>query len=293
MNQPSPIIGFPCSITTRYNRLLGCDGKAVDRIARSEQSSITDFNLAFFKEAQMFRSLCGFVFFAAVLCLPGPQCAGQEVPKHIQKQQERYTISLDLEFSRKNANVMEDTLSVLFGIDPNAYATGFLVGEGRVLTAYHVVSGNLSDAKKINLGFKAKDELNVKVYVNGCRATVLKVDEAADLALLEICGSQKARTPIFQIAPGKDEKLLLIARPHGNKMVSRGVLHGSYTLRGQEYWSAKLASRDGYSGSPVYNDKAEIIGVFTGYDRIQDVALISPAIKVQKLLEDLNSSSKP
>jgi S1-C subfamily serine protease len=241
----------------------------------------------------MVRSFCAFVFLAIVLGLPGPQCAGQEVPKHVQKQQERYTISLDLEFSRKNANVMEDTLSVLFGIDPNAYATGFLVGEGRVLTAYHVVSGNLSDAKKINLGFKAKDELNVKVYVNGCRATVLKVDEAADLALLEICGSQKARTPIFQIAPGKDEKLLLIARPHGNKMVSRGVLHGSYTLRGQEYWSAKLASRDGYSGSPVYNDKAEIIGVFTGYDRIQDVALISPAIKVQKLLEDLNSSSKP
>jgi S1-C subfamily serine protease len=241
----------------------------------------------------MVRSFCAFVFLAIVLGLPGSQCAGQEVLKHVQKQQERYTISLDLEFSRKNANVMEDTLSVLFGIDPNAYATGFLVGEGRVLTAYHVVSGNLSDAKKINLGFKAKDELNVKVYVNGCRATVLKVDEAADLALLEICGSQKARTPIFQIAPGKDEKLLLIARPHGNKMVSRGVLHGSYTLRGQEYWSAKLASRDGYSGSPVYNDKAEIIGVFTGYDRIQDVALISPAIKVQKFLEDLNSSSKP
>ena len=241
----------------------------------------------------MVRSFCGFVFFAIVLCLPGTKCAGQEVPKHVQKQQERYTISLDLEISRKNANVMDDTLSVLFGINPNAYATGFLVGEGRVLTAYHVVSGNLSDAKKINLGFKPKDELNVKVYVNGCRATILKVDEAADLALLEICGSQKARTPIFQIAPGKDEKLLLIARPHGNKMVSRGVLHGSYTLRGQEYWSAKLASRDGYSGSPVYNDKAEIIGVFTGYDRIQDVALISPAIKVQKLLEDLNSSSKP
>jgi S1-C subfamily serine protease len=241
----------------------------------------------------MVRSFCAFVFFAVVLCWPEPQCAGQEIPKRVQKQQERYTISLDLEFSRKNGNVMEDALSVLFGIDPNAYATGFLVGDGRVLTAYHVVSGNLSDAKKINLGFKPKDELQVKVYVNGCRATILKVDEDADLALLEICGSQKARTPIFQIAPGKDEKLLLIARPHGNKMVSRGVLHGSYTLRGQEYWSAKLGSRDGYSGSPVYNDKAEIIGVFTGYDRIQDVALISPAVKAQKLLEDLNSSSKP
>ena len=240
----------------------------------------------------MARKFCGFVFFAVVLCLPGPRCAGQEVLSQVQKQQERYTLSLDLEFSRKSGNSLEGTLSVLFGMDPNGYATGFLVGDGLVLTAYHVVSGNLSDAKKINLGFKRGDELTVKVYVNGCRATVVKVDKDADLALLEICGSQKAKAPTFQVTPDKDEKLLLIARPHGNKMVSRGVFHGSYTLRGQEYWSAKLASRDGYSGSPVYNHKAEIVGVFTGYDWVQDVALISPAIKAQKLLEELNSSQK-
>jgi len=241
----------------------------------------------------MIRRFCGFVFFALVICLPGVRCIGQDSPNQVQKQQERYTISVDLEFTKKNGNPLEGTLSVLFGMDPNGYATGFLVGEGRVLTAYHVVSGNISEAKKINLGFKPSDELYVKVYVNGCRATILKVDEDADLALLEICGSQKARTPTFQTAPSKDEKLLLIARPNGTKMVSRGVLQGSYTLRGQEYWSAKLASRDGYSGSPVYNEKAEIVGVFTGYDRIQDVALISPAIRAQKLIEDLNSSSKP
>jgi S1-C subfamily serine protease len=241
----------------------------------------------------MARKFCGVVFFAVVLALPGLRCAGQEVPSQVQKQQERYTLSLDLEFSRKNGNSLEGPLSVLFGLDPNGYATGFLVGDGRVLTAYHVVSGNLSAAKKLNLGFKLEDEITVKVYVNGCRATILKVDKDADLALLEICGSQKARAPTFQVTPGKDEKLLLIARPNGNKMVSRGVFHGSYTLRGQEYWSAKLASRDGYSGSPVYNNKAEIVGIFTGYDWVQDVALISPAVKAQKLLEDLDSSPKP
>lgn len=241
----------------------------------------------------MARKFFGFVFFAVVLCLPGVRCAGQQVLSQVQKQQERYTLSLDLEFSRKGGSPLEGTLSVLFGIDPNGYATGFLVGDGLILTAYHVVSGNLSDAKKINLGFKPEDELTVKVYVHGCRATILKVDKDADLALLEICGSQKAKAPTFQVTPGKDEKLLLIARPHGNKMVSHGTLHGSYSLRGQEYWSAKLASRDGYSGSPVYNQKAEVVGVFTGYDRIQDVALISPAIRAQKLLEDYIQVPKP
>jgi S1-C subfamily serine protease len=234
------------------------------------------------------------VFFAVVLYLPGPRCAAQETLKRVQKQQERNTLSLDLEFSRKSANSLEGTLSVLFGANPNAYATGFLVGDGLVMTAYHVVSGNLSDAKKLNLGFRPEDQLEVKVYVKGCRATVIKVDPEADLALLEICGSQKTTTPpTFQRAPAKDEKLLLIARPNGRKGVSKGTLQGSYNLRGRDYWSAKIESRDGYSGSPVYNQKAELVGVFTGYDRLQDVALISPATSAQKLLENYQSGSRP
>jgi S1-C subfamily serine protease len=258
---------------------------------------VTNFNagLVFsLKEAQMAKKFCGFVFFAIVLCLPGARCAGQEALSHVQKQQERYTLSLDLEFSRKSGDSLEGTLSVLFGANPNGYATGFLVGDGLVMTAYHVVSGNLSDAKKLNLGFKPEDQLEVKIYVKGCRATVIKIDADADLALLEICGSRKTKTPpTFQQAPDKDEKLLLIARPQGNMRVSLGTLHGSYSLRGHDYWSAKIESRDGYSGSPVYNQKAELVGVFTGYDRIHDVALISPAIGAQKLLEDYQQAPKP
>lgn len=242
----------------------------------------------------MAGKFCSLVFFAVVLCLPGPRCAGQEILSQVQKQQERYTLSLDLEFNRKSGHSLEGALSALFGADPNGYATGFLVGDRLVMTAYHVISGNLSATKKINLGFRPEDELEVRVYVKGCRAAVIRVDAEADLALLEICGSQKTRArPTFQPTPIKDEKLLLIARPNGNKMISHGVLHGSYTLRGQEYWSAKIKSRDGYSGSPVYNQKAEVVGVFTGYDRIQDVALISPAIRMQRLLENLDSTPKP
>jgi S1-C subfamily serine protease len=240
----------------------------------------------------MARKTCSFTFLAVVLFVLAPKCVGQDTAVRVQKEQERNIMSLDLEFSKKSGDSLEGTLSLLFGVDPNGYATGFLVGDGLLMTAYHVVSGDLSDAKKLNLGFKPGDELKVKVYVNGCRATVIKVDKDADLALLEICGSQKTKTPTFQAAPSKDEKLVLIARPHGNKMVSRGVFYGSYTFRGQEYWSAKIASRDGYSGSPVYNHKAEVVGVFTGYDRIQDVALISPGIRAQKLLEDYISGPK-
>ncbi|HEV2884550.1 MAG TPA: serine protease, partial [Pyrinomonadaceae bacterium] len=205
------------------------------------------------------------------------------------------SISLGLEFTRQGKDSLDRGLTVLFGVDPNGYATGFLVKENLVITAYHVVSGELSDSKKMNLKFNRDDKLNVRIYVNGCRATVLKVDKEADLALLEICGSTKnAPALVFQSDLVKDENLLLVARPRGNKLVSKGVFHGSYPFRGMEYWSAKITSRDGYSGSPVYNNKAELVGVFTGYDQIQEVALISPASRAQKLLEDyLATTTKP
>lgn len=234
------------------------------------------------------------IVIAVALFAMAPRCSAQDTAAQIVKQQKDYTLSLDLEFTKKNRNQVQRAMAVLLDVGPNGHATGFLVGDGLVMTAYHVVSGELSDSKKIALGFGPKERLDVKVYVKGCQATVLKVDKDADLALLEICGSRKRRkTPIFQATLSKDEKLLLIARPHGDKTVSRGIFYGSYTFRGQEFWSVKIEGRDGYSGSPIYNQKAEVVGVFSGYDWSQNVALISPGIRAQKLLEDYISSPKP
>jgi S1-C subfamily serine protease len=204
-----------------------------------------------------------------------------------------YTVSLDLKFTKRNENSLERVLAFL-DYGPNGYATGFFVGDELVMTAYHVVSGDLSASKKVQLRFAPTDQLDVKVYVNGCQAMVVKVDMDADLALLHVCQSQKqTKAPAFQINLDKDEKLLLIARPHGDKMVRHGTYSGPYMFRNLQYWSAKLDVRDGYSGSPVYNDKAELIGVFSGYDWSKKLALISPGERAQKLLEDYTSNPKP
>jgi len=203
------------------------------------------------------------------------------------------SVSLDLKFTKKRPNAVERIFSFL-DYGPNGFATGFVVGNGLVMTAYHAVSGKLSDSKKVQLGFAAGDELAVEIYVKGCRATVMKVDEDADLALLSICHSQKGvKAPAFQAVVNKDEKLLVIARPRGNKMVRKGVFQGPYKLKGQEYCLAKIEGHDGYSGSPVYNQRAEIVGVFSGYDRSQKLAMISPGIRAQKLLEDYVAEPKP
>lgn len=203
------------------------------------------------------------------------------------------TVSLDLKFTKKKPNTMERVFSFL-DYGPNGFATGFVVGNGLVMTAYHAVSGKLSASKKVQLGFAPGDELAVEVFVKGCRATVIKVDEAADLALLRICQSQrKVKAPAFQAVVTKDEKLFVVARPHGNKMVRKGVFYGPYKVKDQEYSLAKIDGHDGYSGSPVYNQKAEIVGVFSGYDRSQKLAMISPGIRAQKLLEDYVAEPKP
>jgi hypothetical protein len=241
----------------------------------------------------MKRKLCSFAV-AAVLAvsLLTPKCVADGSAAAIIKH-EGYTVSLDLKFTLKKQSSLQHALSFL-DWGPNGYATGFIVGDGLVLTAYHVVSGDLSSAKKVQLGFEPHDQLEVKVNINDCKATVLKVDEAADLALLRICPSpRQAKLPTFQMSIGKDEKLLLIARPHGTKMVKRGIFFGTYLFRGLQYLSANIEVRDGYSGSPVYNDKAELVGVFIGYDWAKKLALISPGERAQKLLEDYNASLKP
>ncbi len=240
----------------------------------------------------MVRKTRSALFLALAISLVVPTCLSQDTAERVLKQQGPYTLSLELEFSRKNQNPLQRAISFL-DWGTNGYATGFVVGDGLAMTAYHVVSGELSDSKKAALGFSHNDQLEVKVYVNGCQASVIEVDKQADLALLSICRSQKTKTPAFQTVPDKDEKLLLIARPHGDKMVSRGTFYGPYYFGGQQYWSAIIEARDGYSGSPVYNHKAEVVGVFSGYDWAKKLALISPAARAQKLLEDYVAKPKP
>src|SRR6266436_6923629 len=141
------------------------------------------------KEAWMKRQLCSLVFVALALCLLASPGLGKTASQLI-KQHERNTISLELEFTKKNPNALQRVISFL-NWGPNGYATGFLVGGRLVVTAYHVVSGDLDQSKKLALGFGREDQLQVRVYVNGCQAKVIKVDKEADLALLEVCSSPK------------------------------------------------------------------------------------------------------
>lgn len=236
----------------------------------------------------MKRGICLLVLFVFAAPALAPAGTAAEDPLASVLKQGGYTVSLDLKVRKKKRDSLEKVISDFLGDNgPNAFATGFVVGDGLVMTAYHVVSGGLSADKRRQLGFSASEPLEVEASVKGCVARVLKIDPEADLALLGVCGSRKSpATVAFQEAPNQDEELLVIARPNGAKAVRRGGFQGPYTYRGREYWSARIEGRDGFSGSPVFNEKGQLVGVFSGYDYARKVALISPGTHAQKLLKD-------
>jgi hypothetical protein len=235
------------------------------------------------------RSLAAVPLLLLMLAL---ECSSEDSLARVVKEQKSYTTTVALKFTKKDRNLMLRALSVFASADPNAYASGFFVGEGLVMTSYHAVSGKLSADKKKLLGFKPEDELRVQAYVDGCEAKVVKVDRDADLALLRICAPKRARRPTFRATPSKDEQLLLIAQAGDRKLVRRGSFTGLYTFRGSEYWSVKIEGQDGFSGSPVYNGNGEIVGVFCLYDWTRGVALLSPAVKAQQFLENYDASAQ-
>lgn len=238
----------------------------------------------------MIKTLRSLLFLAVAFSLLPLECPSQRQNTNVIKQHERNSVSVGLKFTRKNKNPIERALSFVSGVDPNAYASGFLVGDGLVITSYHVVSGKLSAPKKKILGFRMDEELQVEAFVDGCRAKVVKVDAESDLALLKICATTRtAKRPTFRIAPDMDEQLFLIAQRLNQKIIRRGSFHGLYTYKGQQYWSARIDGQDGFSGSPVYNHQGEIVGVFCSYDSVQEVALISPGTKTQKFLADYDA----
>ncbi len=116
----------------------------------------------------MAERVCNLAKVATVVLLLALECSAQDNLARVVRQHKPYTTTVALKFSKKDRNLIVRTFSVM--VEPNGHATGFLVGDGLVMTSYHVVSGKLSADKKKLLGFKPNDEIEVKAYVNGCQA---------------------------------------------------------------------------------------------------------------------------
>ena len=111
----------------------------------------------------MKRIICSVALVVLAASALAPKSAADD-PLALVMKHEGHTVSLDLKFSKKNRNTLQHAISFL-DWGPNGYATGFVVGDGLVMTAYHAVSGGLSPYKRKQLRFAPDDQLEVRVTV--------------------------------------------------------------------------------------------------------------------------------
>src|SRR5260370_12759303 len=93
------------------------------------------------EEDRMRKPFCRLMLVLLAFCLLAAPCLGNGATE-ILKRQERSTISLELEFAKKNPNALQRVISFL-NSGLNGYATGFLVGWRLVISAYHPVCGTI------------------------------------------------------------------------------------------------------------------------------------------------------
>src|SRR3977135_1935293 len=108
----------------------------------------------------MRKQLARLLIVALTITVFVPGCLARDAAADALRRQERSTVSLELEFSKKSPNALDRVITFL-DWGASGYATGFVVGDGLVMTAYHVVSGELSGYKKMALGFSPDDQLDV------------------------------------------------------------------------------------------------------------------------------------
>lgn len=161
--------------------------------------------------------------------------------------------------------------------DPGGVGTGFLIGDGYALTAYHVVLGSKT---------LSAQTLDKKRYA----VTVVGYDDQADLALLRV--NVPAGAPFLPLAvkgPAIGEALLGIGNGGGAFLTAKtGRLTGLNADAGRADFppgtiemTAPLVPGD--SGGPVINARGEVVGVVS-YIRVSrdDDDITSFAVPVTK-----------
>jgi S1-C subfamily serine protease len=149
------------------------------------------------------------------------------------------------------------------------HATGFVAGDGRVVTVAHV----LDDGGAVSVG-------------DGGTARVLRVDRAADLALLatDAAGAAQAGRGVRVVTAGGAEPVEVRRRIVARVRDSAGSQ--VYSRRALEL-AGDIAAGD--SGAPVVDEDGELLGVVFARSRRHDgTAYAVDASAVDRLLAPAN-----
>jgi serine protease Do len=145
--------------------------------------------------------------------------------------------------------------SVVLIKTPAQLGTGFVVWkDGRIATSLHVLVGAKEATVVLNDGREFKD------------ITVLGADPAHDLAIIRVGANDLKPLPLGDSAAVKPgERVVAIGHPMGlGNTISDGLVSGVREIHPQVTLlqiTAPIAP--GSSGGPIFNERAEVIGVAT------------------------------
>jgi tetratricopeptide (TPR) repeat protein len=156
--------------------------------------------------------------------------------------------------------------------DVIAQATGFLVGEGTIITNEHVIrSGSVfldTGAARIPM-------------------TIARIDQLNDLALLS---SPTPLTPralrLANETPTPGTAIFALGNPAGlERSISTGVAAGTREISGRQLLQVTAPISPGSSGGPILNARGEVVGVAVGsLDAGQNLNFAVPAAAARRLL---------
>ena len=164
----------------------------------------------------------------------------------------------------------------------NASVTGLLLNrKGYILTTAH--------------GLKGADKIEVENNSGSFKARLIKLDELNDLALLKISDSlTNLPVPVYSLytkAPEIVEKSFILGYPDKDMVYGEGVIVCTNGFNGDSSsFQLNIFANPGNSGSPVFNDKGELIGIIKG--KPKDSPGASYAVKSEFIQEFIINSKE-
>jgi serine protease Do len=199
------------------------------------------------------------LIFALILCA----CTTNEIPKNTHL-----------------IHAMNATVQIF--TEEGTRGTGFYIGNGYIMTAYHVV-----DNPDVRLFYSHNDVLH--------EAFLVKHHKEHDLAILKM--DVPIHMPIIKISdddPELGDRIYTLGFHFGIsalKIASHGHVTGFIELEDQpEYTLFNAAINSGASGGPIVNEKGELIGINQMiYTRTGDWAGIGLSVKLDLIKKFLRN----
>lgn len=165
----------------------------------------------------------------------------------------------------------------------SAMGTGFLVGQNRIATNYHVVSGHVLEPEDYRIEIHRDEQKRV--------LNVLGVDVVSDLALLELRDGLLEGVPfvLAERVPAKGEILFSLGNPHNLGMT---VVQGNYNGLVEHSFLERIhfsgAVNAGMSGGPTVDAESRVVGINVASAGNQ-IGFLVPVDKLARLLARLEA----